>query len=1115
MRFKLILTLFLSSIISGIALSEESVSLENNFIKMVCQPDKNYMFKLYDAKSGTLLLSHQTLEMPSGITKNQYLYEYNVKNTGKTERFSGEDYTGLKFTQDWPLFEVEKNVILKKNTPSLTLRYFLKAKQNFTFEKSFNVMNYFYAGNEADRIGWQTPAGIKWEVAIPRKVIFGTTCEGSDSGRFAVLRQGENGTAFIFTIPCKAQRKNFNIWRYEIPSKSNPDKSSVAFKSNMLTLKKSIKKGDLFVIECQLDLSQNEDIGKAINNIFSKYKDKRAETASGKSTASVPVLSEKPVIDGNLNDPAWKKASSLSGFILPHGGFTKNTTEVKMFSAGGNLYLGFKCTDNDISKIKKEYKEHDDPLWLNDSIEIFLASDDGSTKYFHYICNPIGTKFEEKCDNWGEGQVTHDSSWNENWNVTAALDEKNNLWVAEVEIPLSSIGINPEYGSKFRLNLARVHHKESSSCWAPTYGGFHDVKKLGTGIFGKDSESLLITDLQEGKDGHFCDFEVSNNSSTARNLEIKLIASDCDSFDGYIFNERLDLKPGESKKIKLNYEFLLMERVKNKLILSISENDKILESREFPLVNILGNRELGGFRYDIKGGTSFWTLYPDNKVFKSDELIEMKGGIPPITLDAAKGEMESFQLVIKSPGIHDWKLAASELKTQDYSILPENIKIYRQRYVTTRTVSDSYGFCEDWPDPLMKENIITSVPGKNNPVWITVKVPRDAKAGTYSGFISVLEKDKEIIQIPYLLKIWNFSLPEKFSQIFWSPDPGIFRDEYNMDTHFGFNSEPKLTNGKIVIPEFETENFKRKIELARKIKSRYIRICSFHVGSGPPASDFLNTKAGTPEYYARVKEYLQMVYDELKKYGLEKNLCFYIYDEPTLKEIPVIKEIGKIVRSISPDIIIYGAIYINCWNNMDDETRNLIDAWWMPYENYTPEFLEWAGKNKKTLMAGFNCGSQYPYPSLFIDAPILAPRVTPWINWKYGIDVITTWHTFHSVHSKDPYVNPATFSHYNGEGVLIYPSGPNLQKPWNVTSIRVEMLREGMEDFEYIKMLKSLIDTEKVAKLKENAEAVLKEAEQLVKNARTYDRNAENYRLMKSKLGNMIEEVLKKRGSDK
>ena len=50
--------------------------------------------------------------------------------------------------------------------------------------------------------------------------------------------------------------------------------------------------------------------------------------------------------------------------------------------------------------------------------------------------------------------------------------------------------------------------------------------------------------------------------------------------------------------------------------------------------------------------------------------------------------------------------------------------------------------------------------GENQPLWILVYVPKDAKAGDYSGTLS-LKADGFSADVPIRLHVWDFALPER------------------------------------------------------------------------------------------------------------------------------------------------------------------------------------------------------------------------------------------------------------------------------------------------------------------------------------------------------------------
>ena len=95
----------------------------------------------------------------------------------------------------------------------------------------------------------------------------------------------------------------------------------------------------------------------------------------------------------------------------------------------------------------------------------------------------------------------------------------------------------------------------------------------------------------------------------------------------------------------------------------------------------------------------------------------------------------------------------------------------------------------------------------------------------------------------------------------------------------------------------------------------------------------------------------------------------------------------------------------------------------------------------------------HPYPSLQIDYPAMAPRILPWMAWKYGINGLLYWNV--NFWEGDPSTNPSSFApEQNGNGILFYPGsdGP-------IPSIRLELLRDGMEDYEYLALLQHIVQS--------------------------------------------------------
>ena len=130
-------------------------------------------------------------------------------------------------------------------------------------------------------------------------------------------------------------------------------------------------------------------------------------------------------------------------------------------------------------------------------------------------------------------------------------------------------------------------------------------------------------------------------------------------------------------------------------------------------------------------------------------------------------------------------------------------------------------------------------------------------------------------------------------------------------------------------------------------------------------------------------------------------------------------------------------------------------------------------------------GPKAPYCTLFIDHPATELRVWLWQTWQRDIRGILVWQSNYWTsaaafpdQAQNPYEDPMGYvSGYstargvkrfwgNGDGRFVYPpeaaavpglSGPDPVIAAPVSSIRFEMLREGIEDYEMLYLLRELL----------------------------------------------------------
>ena len=169
----------------------------------------------------------------------------------------------------------------------------------------------------------------------------------------------------------------------------------------------------------------------------------------------------------------------------------------------------------------------------------------------------------------------------------------------------------------------------------------------------------------------------------------------------------------------------------------------------------------------------------------------------------------------------------------------------------------------------------------------------------------------------------------------------------------------------------------------------------------------------------------------------------------------------------------------------DNQLTGLVDIWCPISNGYDHQKAEERRAHGERFWWYVCTGPKAPYCTLFIDHPATELRVWHWQAWQRGIVGTLVWQSNYWTSSaafpdqpQDPYQDPMGYvSGYstpagekrfwgNGDGRFIYPplvasqpgkagEQPVIAPP--VSSIRWEMLREGVEDYECLYMLRSLL----------------------------------------------------------
>jgi hypothetical protein len=96
------------------------------------------------------------------------------------------------------------------------------------------------------------------------------------------------------------------------------------------------------------------------------------------------------------------------------------------------------------------------------------------------------------------------------------------------------------------------------------------------------------------------------------------------------------------------------------------------------------------------------------------------------------------------------------------------------------------------------------------------------------------------------------------------------------------------------------------------------------------------------------------------------------------------------------------------------------------------------------------------YPNLFIDSPAAYRRVIPWLMQRYGAEGFLYYNAAVAYRKGNPWIDQYDYA-ANGDGTLFYPGvagTPFVEGHRAVASLRMKQLRDGLEDYEYLELLK-------------------------------------------------------------
>jgi len=504
---------------------------------------------------------------------------------------------------------------------------------------------------------------------------------------------------------------------------------------------------------------------------------------------------------------------------------------------------------------------------------------------------------------------------------------------------------------------------------------------------------------------------------------------------------------------------------------------------------------------------SVWTTHATVKIHPDDA----PGSAASASIWAARNEFEAFQVAVNggSAGATAVSMTAPTLLGPGGAAIPAaNVRLYREALITTTYASNLEAQPGAWPDALIpdvdalanqKRNAFPFdvPPGENRVVWVEVLVPQDATPGTYDGTVEVTGGSGFSASVPVSLTVWPFALPSTASL---HSTFGIAWDGPCQESYGGYGGA-NCNDAQLAALRAQWSAWFLDHRLT--VDAVYTGPSSQGGGydwaswdaiygplfDGTAPTRLPGARATTIRYtWTRDQAHYAAWAQHFRQKGWFGATYDYTCDEPPAtcawSDIPARAAMihaadpgfRTLVTTNIDDASTNGAlasidIISPVINQMDDKYGNQVGNQRANYDAYVAGGGElfWY---QSCMSEG--CGPGQPnagskgYDSYFtgwpmyqVDAPAVRNRAQEWLSFLFGIQGELYYETDQAESSgMDPYADQWIFGG-NGDGTLVYPGRASQiggTTPIPVASMRLDLIREGMEDYEYLKLVSDLGD---------------------------------------------------------
>lgn len=486
-----------------------------------------------------------------------------------------------------------------------------------------------------------------------------------------------------------------------------------------------------------------------------------------------------------------------------------------------------------------------------------------------------------------------------------------------------------------------------------------------------------------------------------------------------------------------------------------------------------------------------WTAHGFDKMTTEQEAPA--GALDRYTVYLAKREAEGVHIALRSE---------SDIKSLSFSLVSGGYdgiecQIYRVRALD-KIDGKSY---TDPCVPMYKEAPFDMTANETAVIYVDFKTTPDTPAGDYPYGFALVDKNGNVLtEASVTVHVWDFAMPEA----------------RKFETSCGLSS--MLSGGARVSPKehydfllsYGLSPYRLPYDILDERADEYMsdpRVTSFVVKLAHDTFDDDTVIA----WYNKLKtnpEWLKKAY-------------FYPIDEPSTPELLYEAEKRcRHLREICPEIRICIPYYtdVQLTDDMDqiDFMNQFVDYHCPKLANWDDDIIYSEEQKKKyptfaerakaqqargDKVLAYVCNiPELPYLNVKVNEDGINHRIVMWQMYQRDVDGFLYWHS--NMPKKDVWKNVDYFGQgWHGDGILEYPGDEVGLEGQLVPSIRLIIMRDGLEDIELLYMAEELLGHEWV---KEKANSVSR-------TLTSVDVTSDEFASLRIEIGNAVEQALKNR----